>query len=99
VEPPKLDPAEWPTDSRTLRDLIEKLTEVTPLLDQKVADVLSRAPDLTTSESRPDGTAAVTSYRLGRIVAISILDFLCWAYDRPELGYTPAGPGPGDKAR
>ena len=76
-------------DAKTLIELIAKVDEAIPLLENKVEDVLRRYPDLFTFETDAEGKQTVGSYQLGRIVAICILDFLCWAYDRPEKGYIP----------
>jgi hypothetical protein len=76
-------------DAKTLVELITKVQEAIPLLEDKVEDLLRRHPDLFTFETDVEGKQTVGNYQLGRIVAICILDFLCWAYDRPDLGYIP----------
>lgn len=76
-------------EAKTLIDLIAKFEESLPLLEDKVQDVLRRHPYLFTLQTDAKGNQAVSDYQLGRIVAICILDFLCWAYDRPEKGYIP----------
>ncbi len=72
----------------TLEELIDKTGEAAHFLDDKAADILSRNPDLVKTHVNAKGET-VGGYQLGRIIAIGIMDFLCWAFDRPELGYLP----------
>jgi hypothetical protein len=78
-------------DAKTLPELVDKVGEIVPLLDDKVEDMLRRYPDLVMTQTNERGEQTIRGYNLGRIVAIALLDFLCWAYDRPHLGYMPEG--------
>lgn len=78
------------TDTRTLFELIQKLELFTPELEGRVTAHLAKTPGLMHFETDAQGRETVASYRLARLVAIEILDFLCWAFDLPDKGYIPA---------
>lgn len=63
----------------TLIELLGKLEEATPFIDDKVEWILRNYPEL----------AAPPGIQLGRLVGIALMDFLCGAFDRPDLGYLP----------
>lgn len=78
-----------PQDRKTLAELVAKFEEATPSFDDKVEDLLRRYPKLLAFQTDAQGRETVGNYQQARIVAICILNFLCWAYDRPDLGYVP----------
>lgn len=83
------------SDRRTLLELIEKFVAETPKIDDEVADMLKKYPEIIGPGTRdPFQKRYRTNFKLGRLVAIFTLNFLCRAYDRPDLGYVPAGPRP-----
>ena len=53
-------------ECKTLKELIDKLGDASPLLDDKVAEILRQHQDLM--------TGSPPSYQLGRLAAIAILD-------------------------
>lgn len=73
----------------TLAELLAKANEAAPLLDEKVADILRRNPDLAALPACAQGTQGISKHQLGRVVAIALVDFICSAFDRPQLGYVP----------
>src|SRR5947208_887656 len=83
------DEANWPKGTKTLRELVEAFLKEVPSLDDQVEDILRRHPEVVTAYLNSQGTKTARDYKLGRIVAISILNFLFRAYGRPDLGYVP----------
>jgi hypothetical protein len=80
--------AEHPAAQRKdFQELLAKVVEMTPHLEQKIADLLIHRPDLWRYEVDEHGMERVASYQLGKIVAIVMVDWLCWAYDMPEKGF------------
>ena len=77
--------------AKTLEELIQIFGDTVPLLDDKVAKILEDHPDLFVQTAGAGKPPPVKDMMLGRIVAIAILDFLCYAFDRPDLGYLPPG--------
>ena len=73
----------------TMEELLMKFHELTPFLDDKVEDMLRRQPDLLRINIR----AGDADVQAGRLVGAAILDFIAWAYGRPELGYVPPSEG------
>jgi hypothetical protein len=78
--------------TKTLLELIETLNKETPSFDAQVAELLQNYPELVGPDSMdPIQKRYRTNFRLGRLVAIFTMNFLCRAYDRPDLGYKPTG--------
>ncbi len=75
-----------PTEGLKLLDLIERLVAETPEIDDQIGRLLVQYPELRTRHGTGSG------FKLGRIAAIMTLNFLCRAYGRPDLGYTPEKP-------
>ena len=74
-------------EAKTLEELILIFGDVTSFMDDFAQDIVTRNPGVVGEHE--DGT---TSFLLGRIVAIGIMNFLTNAYGRSELGYVPADP-------
>lgn len=66
-------------DPMTLHQMIEKIGEVAPHLEQKIADAIRQNPHVV------DPTTGAVN--LGLVTAIVLLDFVCWAWDEPTHGY------------
>jgi hypothetical protein len=73
-----------PAECLTLVEVLAKVEEAAPYIDDKVEWILRTYPDLT--EVTPTGRRL----QLGKVVGIALLDFLAWAYGHPDLGYRPS---------
>ena len=89
---PKIDRSKWPRDTRTLADLVERLMEAAPTLDDEINALIQQNPQLVEYGIDARGRRVAKSYLLGRLVAIWTLNFLCRTYGRPDLGYVPQSP-------
>jgi hypothetical protein len=72
---------------KNLAEMIAAIGEQAQGLDDEVAKVLKDHPDLWAFDTDARGRSTVANYKLGRIVAICIMNFVCRAYGRPDLGY------------
>ena len=75
-------------DPMTLTELIAKLGEMAPYLEQRAADVIEH----NAAWNLPEGTTAldlVQSQGHGYMLGIGIMDFLCWAFGEPHRGWVP----------
>lgn len=72
------------TEPKTLEDLILALGKEAPRMDDAAERIILANPELVVAG--PDGRPV---YLMGRFAAIAIMDFLCRAYGRPDLGYRP----------
>ena len=71
-------------ETKTLKQLLLILKEVTPELDNIAARILKDHPELVAHNSSKG-----VGILLGRVIGIATMDFLCYAFDKPELGYHP----------
>lgn len=78
-----------PQQAKTHEELIEAFRTILPNLDAKVASILASYPDLTESYFEQGRPQLIRQAKFGRVVAIAILDFLAYAFDRPEGKYIP----------
>jgi len=77
-------------DAKTLEELIKILEAILPDMDDVVQTINDDHPEVTELIA-VEGTNQLTpSYMLGRIVGIGVMDFLCAAFGRTDLGYTSA---------
>ena len=83
------DESKWPRDTKTLRDLVEAFLKEVPSLDDEIEDLFRRHPEVVTFQTDAWGKKTASDYKLGRIVAISVLNFLFRAYGGPKLSYVP----------
>ena len=76
------------SDRMNLHELIKKYEEAIPTLEQKAADIIARNSAWTIHP----GETPLDIVRKGghhAVLGMGILDFLCWAFDEPHLGYVP----------
>jgi hypothetical protein len=82
-------------ETKTLLELIEQLTAESPGIDDEIAELLRKYPDMVGPDVKdPLQKRYRTNFLLGRIAAAFTLNFLCRAYGRPDLGYKPSGVRP-----
>ena len=67
------------SDAKTLPEMIAKVGEIAPHLEQKIADAIRQNPHVVDPASG--------AVNLGLVTAIVMLDFVCWAWDEPTRGY------------
>ncbi|MFC2071308.1 hypothetical protein ACFLUU_01115 [Chloroflexota bacterium] len=71
-----------PEEAKTLEELILIHQSTFPKLSEVVNSILLNNPDLTKTE-----TGIGIGINLDKFLAIGIMDFLCFAFDKPDLGY------------
>jgi len=77
----------------TFRQVYETYMGELPNFDEQTAELIRQHPELATTDPHPKSGAPRTGFRMGRIVAISLFNFLCKAYGLPEgSGYVPPAP-------
>ena len=69
-------------EAKTLKELIAIHTKTIPHLSEVVNSLLVNNPDLTKTE-----TGIGIGINLDKFLAIAILDFLCFAFGRSDVGY------------
>ncbi len=76
-----------PTETKTLEELIHILQTITPQLDDIAERIIKDHPELLSQDSSKG-----IGIMLGRFLGIAHLDFLCFAFGRPDLGYIKTYP-------
>ena len=76
-----------PQVAKTLEELLSIYQSTIPHLQEIVNNILINNPDLT----RHDMGKGI-GINLDKLVAIAIMDFLCYAFDKPNLGYVRTYP-------
>jgi hypothetical protein len=74
-------------EAKTLKELLLIHQSTIPKLSEVVNNVLLNNPDLTINE-----TGVRVGINLGKLIGIVIMDFLYFAFHKPNLGYVRAYP-------
>ncbi len=69
-------------EAKTLTELLAILDTVIPRMDDIAARIVKEHPELLTHNSSKG-----VGIMLGRVIAIANMDFLFYAFGKPELGY------------
>ena len=77
-----------PDDAKTLEELLTIVGDVGPHLAEVVDNIIIQYPDLVATDQRP----GAVSYDLPKLLHIHLIDFLCAAFGRTDLGYVRAEP-------
>ena len=78
-------------ESKTFDELLTAFEDFVPDLDDFVENIIDKNPEVVEWVPIPQGTPAIQSFMLGRIVAIGIMEFMGKAFGR-ESTYIPADP-------
>lgn len=81
--------------TRSLPDMLDALLTITPDLPSITANLVRTYPSLLTHKTDSRGPEDATDFKLGHIVALSILSFLLNAYGMGTID--DVGPVGGDK--
>ena len=68
-------------ESKTLEELLTIFESIMPELPKAVDNIIVNNPDVTP----PEG-----GVNIDKIIAIAVMDFLCIAFNKPNLGYIRA---------
>ncbi len=68
--------------AKTLEDLLKIHIETIPETDKVVEKIIVNNPSLTSHDSSKG-----VGINLGKLVNIAITDFLCFAFDKGDIGY------------
>jgi hypothetical protein len=78
---------QMPKETKTLEELLLTLESITPQLDDFADKIMHKYPELLSQ----DGSKGI-GIMLGRFLGIALMDFLCFAFERPNLGYIKTYP-------